>query len=377
MRWHTMRALLTTICVVLLLIPNVSRAQDMTFSVDVPTRIGGPPFFLAYQTVHHSGGVYSLVFDGASSGMTGDVNINALAYTLDGSGDFIFSLDAPFVDIVSGATYEPRDVIYYQQLTGTMSMYLPGSSIGLSPEANIDAILFDASGSVIASFDAPVSLLGPGLTAMPADLLVISSAAFSMVFQGSSAGLGPEVNVCGADIDYSGNLTLCFDAPVNISGIFYLPGDIVRYSGGFFSLYYSDAAFPTANAMTDFALDFVSPGRTPNGDDVLGTVLTITKNSTVIGDIDLNWGTSCLGTFSDYTIHEGRISSGFSSHAGIQCSTSGATARTLTPPNDDTYYLIVPVNANFEGSYGVDSSGTQRPPSTTPCRLNQFITSCP
>jgi len=349
-------------------------AQEFSFSLDIPASMGGPPIFLANQTVHHSSGTYSLDFDGGLFGWTAEVNINALAFTLDGSGDFVFSTDAPFYEAASGAFYEPGDVILYVKSAGTFTPYLLGASIGLPREANIDALAFDGSGNLIASFDSPLTMVS---TILPMDLVIISGGLFTPFFSGISAGLGLADNITGVDFTYNGDILMCFDTPTNILGTYSLPGDIIKYSAGIFSLYFNDPAFPAAGAMTDFSLDFVSPGRVPNGADVSGVVLTITKNAAVSGNIDLNWGASCLSTVVDYTIHEGTLGVGFYNHSNIVCSTGGVTSKSLTPALTSSYYLVVPVNAQFEGSYGVDSTLTQRPRSAVPCQPYQFITPCP
>ncbi|MBN2381392.1 hypothetical protein JXQ70_00780 [bacterium] len=357
------------------LVPSSGQGQDFTFSVDVPTSIAGSPMFLAYQTVYRTGGVYNLNFDGTLFGWTADVNINALAYLLDHSGDFVFSTDAPFLEPSSGSYYEPRDVVLFNQATGSFSAYLLGASIGLPADANIDALLFDGSGNLIASFDEPLTITGTPI--LPTDLVIINTGLLMPYILGSTLGLGASDNIIGADLDFAGNLLLCFDAPVSLAGVFALPGDIFLFSAGVFSLYFRDTSFPSGNAMTDFALDFVSPGRTPNGNDVTGTVLTITKSMTTLGNMDLSWGVSCLSTYTTYSVHEGTLGTGFYNHTNINCDTGGATSLSMTIPSTDRYYLIVPLNTQFEGSYGIDSSGTQRPVSTVPCRIYQYVTPCP
>ena len=49
---------------------------------------------------------------------------------------------------------------------------------------------------------------------------------------------------------------------------------------------------------------------------------------------------------------------------------------TLTPSPADSYYLVVPRNANFEGSYGLDGAGFERPTAAAAC-TGQELASCP
>ena len=49
----------------------------------------------------------------------------------------------------------------------------------------------------------------------------------------------------------------------------------------------------------------------------------------------------------------------------------------ITPAAASSYYLVVPRTTNEEGSYGVDSAGTERPVGTATCVATQVITPCP
>ncbi len=91
--------------------------------------------------------------------------------------------------------------------------------------------------------------------------------------------------------------------------------------------------------------------------------------------ITLSWDASCLVTDIDYAIYEGSFSD-FTSHELRYCGMGGATMKTFTPLAGDTYYLVVPLNATREGSYGKDSSDAERPPAEEAC-LPQQIGACP
>ena len=114
-------------------------------------------------------------------------------------------------------------------------------------------------------------------------------------------------------------------------------------------------------------------GRVPDGGTVPGVPLTIEKG--VGAHLTLRWGTSCSSGGSDYEIYEGSIGT-FASHAPLLCSTGGSTQATLTPGTDNRYYLVVPRNAAKEGSYGTDSSGAERPQSSSAC-LARLLAGCP
>ena len=93
------------------------------------------------------------------------------------------------------------------------------------------------------------------------------------------------------------------------------------------------------------------------------------------GDLTLAWGASCLTTDDDFAIYEGALGD-FTSHLPLTCSTAGASGGTLTPSPADSYYLVVPRNANFEGSYGPDGMDFERPTAAAAC-TGQELASCP
>lgn len=129
--------------------------------------------------------------------------------------------------------------------------------------------------------------------------------------------------------------------------------------------------------MTNAAATIVSApaaaGQIPDDWNVAGTPLSIDLLPS--GDVTLSWGTSCLTSDTDYEIYEGTIGS-FTSHVPLFCSTSGATSFTFSPSGGDEYYLVVPSVGSVEGSYGQDSTGTDRPASASACRA-QSLGVCP
>jgi len=94
------------------------------------------------------------------------------------------------------------------------------------------------------------------------------------------------------------------------------------------------------------------------------------------GDLTLFWNPSCLAGDTDYAVYEGTIGD-WNSHTPVQCSTGGVNSTTLTPQAADSYYLVVPRNPLYEGSYGRDSAGIMRPQGAAACALQQAAPACP
>jgi hypothetical protein len=115
---------------------------------------------------------------------------------------------------------------------------------------------------------------------------------------------------------------------------------------------------------------FGSPaGGVPDGKTIPGTPLEVSLEPG--GDLTLNWGTSCNANDTDFAIYEGSLGD-FNSHTPIFCSTGGTASKTFTPGSGNTYYLVVPGNSGFEGTYGLASDGTERPPSAAACLPQSF-----
>ena len=91
-------------------------------------------------------------------------------------------------------------------------------------------------------------------------------------------------------------------------------------------------------------------------------------------DLTLSWEPSCSDGDFDYAIYEGTLGD-FTSHVPLTCSTAGQTTADFAPESGNTYYLVVPVNGMFEGSYGIASDGTPRPLAAVPC-LPQLTGTC-
>jgi hypothetical protein len=93
------------------------------------------------------------------------------------------------------------------------------------------------------------------------------------------------------------------------------------------------------------------------------------------GDLKLSWGLSCSAGDNDYEVYEGTIGD-WTSHRPKLCTTSGLRTATFAPPAADSYYLAVPVEAPYEGSYGTASGGVERPLGAAVCR-SRIVNACP
>jgi hypothetical protein len=115
-------------------------------------------------------------------------------------------------------------------------------------------------------------------------------------------------------------------------------------------------------------------GHVPADGHVGGTPLRMSKG--VGGDITLTWDPSCLADDQDYEVYAG-ILGAWGTHEPLTCTTGGLTSFTFPDIDPGSkYYLVVPHNGMFEGSYGLDGAGAERLPGLDSCRPHN-PNSCP
>ena len=125
--------------------------------------------------------------------------------------------------------------------------------------------------------------------------------------------------------------------------------------------------------MTDFALPG-SPGAATDG-AASSVPLTMAKVDSGGASVTVSWGSSCSSEATGYGLYEGTLGTWYN-HAATACMGSTNSA-TLSPSSGNRYYLVVPNNGDYEGSYGKDSSGNEIPPGSSSCRTAWAPATCP
>lgn len=397
MRWIALIASLV-VCAIAPQAFATKTCDDIIFSVDVPTTLGSTTL-QAYQAIECKNNSYvsPTYFNG--QGLTSRTNITSIAAISELKKGFIFTADASFTVsstyCPSGTcTFTPRDIVKAECVTGTgctttstttlwnYSLYLSGDTLGLPANAVIDALAFDTDGSVLLSFDASETLplySGGSYTFQMNDIVKLvteSPATYSMFLQGGAIGLSSGVNVVGfdqTDTDYY----FMFDTPTTISGQGYRAGSAYRRGKSTNAWsntnpLYSDTAFPSGSIGTDFTL-LPSPGEVPKVRSDETPNVQISKSGS---DLTISWDAGCAQNVTGYAVYEGSIGS-WTSHVPAtydgsttvcSASSSPVTIQPATGSSYGTYYLVVPQSEKFEGSYGTDSSGSERSQSASPCQ---------
>jgi len=352
----TTRASRVACVLALALLPfTSSRGESIYVTPDVPSVLGGA-MHQPNEVVRNDAGSYTVPFS-----VPVGLAIDALHRTE--SGAWLFSFDG--TAMLGGMTFQREDVVRYSSSTG-YTLFFDGSAY-LGPNgSDVDAVFLDASGDPVLSFDVPTSI--GGTTYDPADLVGFDASGFSLVFDGSAAGLPISSNVTGADRRDTRTI-VTLDVPTGLGGGgTALPGDLAAWNGTFMVSFYRDLLWPPTSRANALAF-LADPGEVSN--------ITLSKSPIAPGVIEISWTASCSAGAEDYGIYEGQLGN-WTSHAQIDCSDDGGDfSEQITPGTGNHYYLVAAHNPNDEGSCGRDSNGLERPPGTPACVTPQAIGSCP
>ncbi|RQW79105.1 MAG: hypothetical protein EHM62_06855, partial [Methylococcus sp.] len=118
-------------------------------------------------------------------------NANLTAYHRFDNGDQLLAFDIT-IELPGAVIARPADVVR-RLANGTFSITFNGAAEGVPAGASIDAVSVDGNGDLLLSFDTTVSL--DGLVAADEDVVRFDGAAFSLVFDGSVAGLAPAADL--------------------------------------------------------------------------------------------------------------------------------------------------------------------------------------
>ena len=172
----------------------------------------------------------------------GDIPVNAdmtLYHRLD-NGNSLFAVDVT-VELPGGLIAQPRDVVQYNG--AAYSLAFDGSVQGVPAGVRLDALSADAEGDLLMSFDTTVAL--PGVTAGDEDIVQFDGNDFTLLFDGSVAGLEPGVDLDALHFDVaSGHLFVSFDVGGVVGGTNFNDEDLLEHDpvGGNWSLAYDGSA---------------------------------------------------------------------------------------------------------------------------------------
>lgn len=336
-------------------------AQSFYWAPDVPTTFSGSTFGTNEAVLRDA----PVATHTTELAFPGGPPIAAL-HRLD-AGDWLLAVaSATTLTTSSGAaTFDVDDVVRFTPATGFYASFFDGGANGIPAGTAIDAVFVDGgdAGDLVLSVDVPCDL-GAASTTMPADLVRFDGA-FTTFFDAGAAGIASSSNLVGADVR-GGRIAMTFDVPTTVGATTFLPGDVAEWdSGSGFATLFSDPTWPRGSQMRAFAF-LADPGRTPG---------TIVVHTAAAGQLRITWQPTC-SVADDYGIYEGVVGT-YGVHDALDCSDDGGDLTELITPNvGDRYFLVVPHNANDEGSYGAATAG-ERPVGGTRCVATQAIHPCP
>jgi hypothetical protein len=234
-----------------------------------------------------------------------------------------------------------------------------------------NAVIPDAPYLVSATFvsdgDADLSLSPPSVSAQVYGTVTPSPGAATIVGTTCQSPLAPNAT-CTVTVSYDPTTIPCTASPY---GYAYTGIDVSLSTNSPESMDFTERFTVTGVRICDEGDGPPAAGVVPDHGSAPGAPLTV--QSAAGGDLVLHWSGSCSETDTDYEVYEGALGD-FSSHVPSLCTTAGATTATLTPALGNTYYLVVPRNSQYEGSYGQDSFG-ERPQGLSSC-LTQVSAPC-
>ncbi len=192
-----------------------------------PTTVGSLSGVSDEDIILLSGGMWSMVFDGADVGVTGELD----AFHFIDADSILFSLAAS-ATLPGAGLVEDRDIIRFDATSlgtntaGTFSLYFDGSDVGLgSSGEDIDALDVLSDGRIVISVVSGFSVGGLGaadedlVAFTPTSLGATTSGSWAIYFDGSDVSL----TTSGEDIDAA---TIAPNGAIYLSttGSFAVPG---------------------------------------------------------------------------------------------------------------------------------------------------------
>lgn len=224
-------------------------------SSDVPFVLGAGTFGPGAVVTVPAAGPYAVVDLG-----TLPANANVTAFHELDDGRRLFSLES-CTALPGGVTADRDDVVQYDG--ASYSIFFDGAAAGLPTGARIDAIGWRRQGgvaSLLLSFDVTVALPG-GLTAEDEDVVAWAGGAWALAFDGSAAGISPELDLDGYDRDpVTGTVFASFDGSGRLPGLDFDDDDVLAWDGSTWSLALAgDVVGPSFAAGDLDALAVVTP----------------------------------------------------------------------------------------------------------------------
>jgi hypothetical protein len=145
----------------------------------------------------------------------------------EAGGAVLLSLDTHAA--LGGLAVSPADVVRWDGVAFTL--VFDAAAAGVPAGADADAVAVDpASGDLLLSFDATLAL--GAITAADEDLARWDGVAWSLFFDGSTAGIPSALDVDAAHLQADGTLLVSFDTPGAVDGVSFHDEDVLAFDLG-------------------------------------------------------------------------------------------------------------------------------------------------
>jgi hypothetical protein len=219
-----------------LLAASAAHAQNPTFlSPDITASLGtlGPATIADDDAAADdaAGTVTPVLLTMLGAAVPSNVEIAGLELSRTQAPALTLDITTPLPGLALPA--EPRDVVAWDANTSTFSLLFDGSAAGVPPNVKIDAVSFSPTGALRLSFDTTVTLPIVG-TVDDEDLVEVVAGGFVMVFDGSANGIAPGLDLDAASrpSETSSQLLLSFDGSGIVAGIPFDDEDTLLFDPG-------------------------------------------------------------------------------------------------------------------------------------------------
>lgn len=170
--------------------------NEIVFSLDEDAMLPGLGVVADEDLIRYDGSSFTLWWDGSSAGLPPEVNLDAVHILDSSSPKFYFSLEEDAVLPGAGLVAD-EDIIYFDGSNFVLA--IDGSSIGIPAEAGIDALgIIPNTSSFVFSLDSAAWL--NGVLYDDGDLIEWTGSIFLKLFDASTQGMPVETDINAVEV---------------------------------------------------------------------------------------------------------------------------------------------------------------------------------